>query len=105
MSERVTICADPKDGNDTAEVDTRLEMVPREGDVLTIAVPTGETALEVTLVELYSLADTPPRVWVEMDGYDLSELDEALASLRTGYALGIDDDTDAVRAAMRWGKD
>lgn len=92
----ITLCADPKNGNDAAEVVIQLPAVPRAGD------SSGTTILEVTDVCFEAGEDTYPRVWVRIDGYNLEDLDEAMASLRTGYALGTSDNLSHVRAAMRW---
>lgn len=104
MSERLElhICADPRDGNDSSEVAVLLPFLPRTGDTLLVTVPSGTTALEVENV-VYETYTDMTQVWVRTDGYSLLELDEALASLRTGYAFANTRATpDDVHGALRW---
>lgn len=83
----VAICADPKTDGSTLEAVAHLPIIPRKGDRLEVVIPSGTVMLDVKLVMLptYRSRSAQVEVWVEIEGYDREDLEEAIESLKDNY--------------------
>lgn len=78
------LCADPHDGNDPLEARIVLPFLPRKDDLLQVDTDSGTAHLRVALVMFSLLPAERDRieVWVDMEGYEKSELVEAMGILK-----------------------
>jgi len=84
----VLLRAERHDGNDPIEATVHLPIVPRKGDTICIWDGTNsawspggsESYVEIVDVVFCSWAPERIEVWVRMDGYDLSDVENALAA-------------------------